>query len=96
MSSRQIIIVAAISLVALGVGVGAGLWLAGPSNSAPVAMKSESGEAREPLFYRNPMNPTVTSPVPAKDSMGMDYIPVYADDMAGDSAIKAPSASIPS
>ena len=26
------------------------------------------------------MNPTITSPVPAKDSMGMDYIPVYADE----------------
>ncbi len=32
------------------------------------------------LFYRNPMDPTITSPVPAKDSMGMDYVPVYADD----------------
>ena len=29
------------------------------------------------LFYRNPMNPAITSPVPAKDEMGMDYIPVY-------------------
>ena len=35
---------------------------------------------RKPLFYRNPMNPTVTSPVPAKDSMGMDYIPVFPDE----------------
>ena len=34
------------------------------------------------LFYRNPMNPAITSPVPAKDEMGMDYIPVYADDAA--------------
>jgi hypothetical protein len=24
------------------------------------------------LFYRNPMNPEVTSPVPMKDEMGMD------------------------
>ncbi len=31
----------------------------------------------KPLFYRNPMNPAVTSPVPMKDEMGMDYIPVY-------------------
>jgi Cu(I)/Ag(I) efflux system membrane fusion protein len=30
------------------------------------------------LYYRNPMNPAVTSPVPMKDSMGMDYVPVYA------------------
>ena len=39
---------------------------------------------RQPLFYRNPMDPTITSPMPAKDSMGMDYIPVYADGDAED------------
>jgi hypothetical protein len=31
------------------------------------------------LFYRNPMNPEVTSPVPMKDQMGMDYVPVYEE-----------------
>jgi Cu(I)/Ag(I) efflux system membrane fusion protein len=41
-------------------------------------------EEREVLFYRHPMNPAISSPVPAKDSMGMDYIPVYADETAGD------------
>lgn len=35
---------------------------------------------RKPLFYRHPMRPDVTSPTPAKDEMGMDYVPVYADD----------------
>jgi len=35
---------------------------------------------REILFYRNPMDPTITSPVPRKDNMGMDYVPVYADE----------------
>ncbi|MDQ7007370.1 MAG: efflux RND transporter periplasmic adaptor subunit [Acidobacteriota bacterium] len=39
-----------------------------------------SGE-RKILFYRNPMDPTITSPVPAKDSMGMDYVPVYEDEV---------------
>jgi Cu(I)/Ag(I) efflux system membrane fusion protein len=34
------------------------------------------------LFYRNPMRADVSSPVPMKDEMGMDYIPVYADEMA--------------
>src|SRR5262249_16452024 len=29
------------------------------------------------LYYRNPMGLPDTSPVPKKDSMGMDYIPVY-------------------
>jgi Cu(I)/Ag(I) efflux system membrane fusion protein len=38
-----------------------------------------------PLFYRNPMRADVTSPVPAKDAMGMDYLPVYADDAAASS-----------
>jgi Cu(I)/Ag(I) efflux system membrane fusion protein/cobalt-zinc-cadmium efflux system membrane fusion protein len=36
---------------------------------------------REIIFYRNPMDPTITSPVPAKDEMGMDYVPVYADEV---------------
>jgi Cu(I)/Ag(I) efflux system membrane fusion protein len=30
-------------------------------------------------YYRNPMDPQVTSPVPMKDSMGMDYVPVYEE-----------------
>ena len=42
-------------------------------------LAAETGEDKKPLFYRNPMNPAITSPVPAKDDMGMDYIPVYAD-----------------
>lgn len=51
----------------------------------PVLAADEPGapqlqQERRVLFYRNPMNPNVTSPVPAKDNMGMDYIPVYADD----------------
>jgi len=37
------------------------------------------------LFYRSPMNPDQTSPTPKKDEMGMDYIPVYADEAAGGS-----------
>jgi len=46
-----------------------------------------SGGEREVLFYRNPMDPSITSPIPAKDSMGMDYVPVYADELeAGASA----------
>lgn len=39
------------------------------------------------LFYRHPMNPSVTSPVPAKDEMGMDYIPVYEDEITEASEI---------
>jgi membrane fusion protein, copper/silver efflux system len=32
------------------------------------------------LYYRNPMGLPDTSPVPKKDTMGMDYVPVYADE----------------
>ncbi len=34
-------------------------------------------QERKILYYRNPMNPQVTSPVAMKDQMGMDYLPVY-------------------
>lgn len=34
----------------------------------------------EPLYYRHPMQPGVTSPTPKKDEMGMDYVPVYAEE----------------
>ncbi|MBX3026769.1 efflux RND transporter periplasmic adaptor subunit [bacterium] len=43
---------------------------------------------RTPLFYRHPMRADVTSPVPAQDEMGMDYLPVYADD-TGESPVGA-------
>ena len=35
------------------------------------------------LYYRHPMGQPDTSPVPKKDSMGMDYIPVYEDEISG-------------
>ena len=71
--NRVTIVVATITL-ALGLGLGYMLF----DEPDTMAATSSSGD-RQPLFYRNPMNPTVTSPTPAKDSMGMDYIPVYAD-----------------
>jgi Cu(I)/Ag(I) efflux system membrane fusion protein len=46
-----------------------------------------SGSAAEPArkiaFYRSPMDPRQTSPAPRKDEMGMDYVPVYQDEVAG-------------
>src|SRR5579862_4475070 len=46
-----------------------------------------AGTRGAPLFYRHPMRPDVTSPVPAKDEMGMDYVPVYEADVAGTSDV---------
>lgn len=52
-----------------------------PAKPAPDA--AAPGERRI-VAYRHPMRPDVTSPVPAKDEMGMDYIPVYEDETAGE------------
>lgn len=46
---------------------------------APGPSVAAAGGERRILYYRNPMDPTITSPVPAKDSMGMDYVPVYEE-----------------
>lgn len=61
-----------------------------PVKTAHAAAGPGRDEKRERkiLFYRNPMNPQVTSPVPAKDEMGMDYVPVYEDEEAGEGAIR--------
>ncbi|MFY9293444.1 MAG: efflux RND transporter periplasmic adaptor subunit [Methylorubrum rhodinum] len=42
---------------------------------------------RKPRYYRNPMGLPDTSPVPKKDSMGMDYIPVYAGEDEGGNVV---------
>ncbi len=48
-------------------------------SARPVPTKGEKRD-RKILFYRNPMGLPDTSPTPKKDWMGMDYIPVYADE----------------
>jgi Cu(I)/Ag(I) efflux system membrane fusion protein len=35
------------------------------------------------VLYRSPMNPSITSPKPMKDEMGMDFVPVYEGDLRG-------------
>ncbi|MBK8174885.1 MAG: efflux RND transporter periplasmic adaptor subunit [Rhodospirillales bacterium] len=42
---------------------------------------------RKVLYYRNPMGLPDTSPVPKKDPMGMDYIPVYTDQGQDDGSV---------
>ncbi len=68
-------------VLVLGFGIGIGYWLSSkPSQTA--SLQNPNGE-RKPLYFRHPMNPKVTSPTPAKDEMGMDYVPVYAEDLSG-------------
>ncbi|GAB4472596.1 MAG: hypothetical protein OHK0044_16340 [Burkholderiaceae bacterium] len=69
-------VVAAAAIAAAG-----GYWfgtraLHAKAAAASVAPPDKGG--KKILYYRNPMGLPDTSPVPKKDSMGMDYIPVYA------------------
>jgi Cu(I)/Ag(I) efflux system membrane fusion protein len=48
-----------------------------------VKREKAAAAERKVKFYRNPMDPAVTSPVPMKDGMGMDYLPVYYDAAGG-------------
>ncbi|MDA9411311.1 efflux RND transporter periplasmic adaptor subunit [Bradyrhizobium sp. CCBAU 45384] len=48
----------------------------------------QAPSSRKILYYRNPMGLPDTSPMPKKDSMGMDYIPVYEGDDTDDGAVK--------
>lgn len=65
-----------IIIISIALGIGAGWLIFGNHSSSSFEVDSK----KKILFYRNPMNPTVTSQVPKKDEMGMDYVPVYADE----------------
>ncbi|MBT5032520.1 MAG: efflux RND transporter periplasmic adaptor subunit, partial [Proteobacteria bacterium] len=67
-----------ITTLALVLGLAIGYWLFGGESSEELMSETEM----QPVFYRNPMDPTITSPVFMQDSMGMDYIPVYAEQEA--------------
>jgi len=84
------------SLIILATGIAAGAggfyWYAHRSETvATPASAEQSGPTstdRKILYYRNPMGHPDTSPVPKKDPMGMDYIPVYADEQDDPNTVK--------
>jgi Cu(I)/Ag(I) efflux system membrane fusion protein len=84
MNRRAWIAAAAVIAVA---AVAAGYWMGTRSVEQPPGEAAQGGkELRRILYYRNPMGLPDTSPVPKKDSMGMDYIPVYeGEEEQGDS-----------
>jgi Cu(I)/Ag(I) efflux system membrane fusion protein len=70
------LIVAVVALLAVGT---AGYWLGTRTSLPPASATSAKTAKAEPgiLYYRNPMGLSDTSPVPKKDAMGMDYVPVF-------------------
>lgn len=74
-----------LGVLAVAIAAGGGYWLGGSKSAthessvttATVVTSEPAKKERKLLFYRNPMGLPDTSPVPKKDPMGMDYIPVY-------------------
>jgi membrane fusion protein, copper/silver efflux system len=58
------------------------------ATSAKSIETSSPAGLRHVLYYRNPMGLPDTSPTPKKDSMGMDYIPVYEGEGDDSSVVK--------
>jgi membrane fusion protein, copper/silver efflux system len=81
-------------LLTIGVatGVGGSYWYAHSPEQISTPAEAEQtpvvGGERKILYYRNPMGHPDTSPVPKKDSMGMDYIPVYAEEVDDPNTVK--------
>ncbi len=94
----------ALVIVAIAAAAGVG-YLAGTRQhaAAPTAASDAAGagdkkagdaSGRKVLYYRNPMGLPDTSPTPKKDSMGMDYIPVYEGEEQGGSGIQVRSEKV--
>jgi Cu(I)/Ag(I) efflux system membrane fusion protein len=95
---KRIAAAATLIVVAAAASV-TGYWWGVNKSKQPVAAREQAGARpdqagtkaeRRILYYRNPMGLPDTSPVPKKDSMGMDYTPVYeGEEPASDgSAVK--------
>ncbi|HXF65738.1 MAG TPA: efflux RND transporter periplasmic adaptor subunit [Burkholderiales bacterium] len=86
----------ALILATAAAGLAAGYWLGtarqdhGGSQAQQAAAAGAQAPQRKILYYRNPMGLPDTSPVPKKDAMGMDYIPVYEGEEpeSGGAAVK--------
>jgi Cu(I)/Ag(I) efflux system membrane fusion protein len=91
MKTARLAIVALAILAAAGTGYwwGARQQATLPGKAEPAAGAASSAE-RKLLYYRNPMGLPDTSPVPKKDSMGMDYIPVYEGEDKGGGVALSP------
>ncbi|OFC33885.1 efflux RND transporter periplasmic adaptor subunit [Acidithiobacillus caldus] len=96
MKSRNWIIGMGLLGVGIGLGAGGAWWLRAPAaapsaNPAAPHPQKKAPEGRQILYWVSPMNPSIHSDHPMKDSMGMDYVPVYA---SGPNTQKASGLSI--
>jgi Cu(I)/Ag(I) efflux system membrane fusion protein len=71
-----------------GVPASADIGFDDPEEAPTDSKAAEAKPERKIKYYRNPMGLPDTSPVPKKDSMGMDYIPVYEGEDTDDGSVK--------
>ena len=80
MNKMTLVIATLMLVIGIGLGITTNYWFSDNGESNVLVTEPE----RKPIFYRSPMNPDITSLVPAKGPMGMDYLPVYADGHSSD------------
>jgi Cu(I)/Ag(I) efflux system membrane fusion protein len=76
---KNILLLSAALVAVLVVGITIGRWWSGDSDMTGAANNGE----REVLYYKAPMDPNYRRDRPGKSPMGMDLVPVYADEAAG-------------
>ena len=67
-----------LTMSALLIGAGAGYYLSQGSGSSSAEMAED-----QPLYWVAPMDPNFKKDKPGLSPMGMDLVPVYAEDLAG-------------
>jgi multidrug efflux pump subunit AcrA (membrane-fusion protein) len=80
MNSKRLGLLVAAIIAVIGVAVLV-YYLVTPRNGAGTTAQSSAG--KKILYWRDPMDPTMTSDKPGKSPMGMDMVPVYEGDQQG-------------
>ncbi|UPQ90260.1 efflux RND transporter periplasmic adaptor subunit [Vibrio sinaloensis] len=79
--------VATVALLVGGViGIGASRFLPTMDHDMTAVAEQAGTASDEPLYWVAPMNPNYQRDKPGKSPMGMDLIPVYAEDLSGASS----------
>ncbi|MGR5244486.1 efflux RND transporter periplasmic adaptor subunit [Vibrio sp. PNB23_22_6] len=77
--------VATIALIVGGaLGFGANHFLAGSTHDMSAMGGESATSSNDPLYWVAPMDPNYKRDKPGKSLMGMDLIPVYAEDLTGE------------
>ena len=90
MTMKSKITVFVLVLAAFAAGIWLGPRFAGVPGDGDVSTESASGE-REILYWVAPMDPNFKRDEPGKSPMGMELVPVYADEVGGDGITISPA-----